>query len=1065
MRINVPIYITHRRGRGSRPPVTAQPLFETTPVVSGSHLGDVLSKLSQKLRVRLGDLAKTENHRELLTWHNETSIESTLIKCRLDLGDRSAHLKLVLAALRRYERKLAFSPSLPDVWFDVEPGESLLERATEVYQSHFRSIGKDFPDYPVESHCIEGRGWIDEVSIEVMPSFKTKKQVDPLRALLGGEDVSDGGEQLRKTGRCLNWGDEQDLVDPIGVDGDIQRLVQLLQAGDRRGVVLIGPSGSGKTARIEGAVKRRMARARSSLRGCVWHLSPARLISGMSFLGQWQQRVLSILRYAYRQDHVLYFDDLLGLYEAGRTRDSAMCVADTLRSQIDSRPVRLLAEMTPEAWSVLRERDRTFADRFVVMPVQAMDRAASLPVLIGVMRRLESRRKCRFDLDVMPEVLSLYDRFESVSVLPGKAAAALDRMAATHATQVITREDAIKEFKSRSGLQEAIIDNRRTISREEILSRVRQHVVGQDAAVDVLVDRVLVAAARMNDSTRPLAAYLLVGPTGVGKTQLAKAIAECLFDEGGMIRLDMNELSSPTSAARLVGTFDNPDGLLTSAIRRRPHAVLLLDEIEKAHPSVLDALLHALGEARLSDARGRVVDLSGLLILMTSNLGARESSRRSGFADSDADEATRQAHLRAVREFFRPEFFNRIDDVLCFDRLSPESIESIAEIQLRQVLRRDGLLRRRVLFDVDPSAIRLTALAGYDPKFGARALKRRIEQDLVRPAAEVLASTASTKPTLLRLDVEDGKLRTRLDLIDSESDTAEAGLSTQAQPIVSGWGSSVESWLGRVHELVADTPLRFEVGDEGVDSATLELMALKESLREADELFQAYREATRQPAMQRKHATPVKASHLSLNVDFHSRSEHRDLQAIDDIHDFIRESTQTITADQVDHSRRDLVVALDRLWKQLACRTTTDRAALRIRIFGDSLAERLAARVSTVGSLNRLTEALRYWLVEQEQLDVSVWHADDQQEVDDGERIERRGESVLICSGAFCLASLSELLGSWWIQSKFDSALAEIRVLALPPEGSQPASPDGSYDLRRQIAQWTESLVNRTILP
>ena len=854
MQIVVPIYVQQSRGGSSAPPITVQPLFFGDPSASGSELGPVIAKLANKLRVRLTELARKSTHEDLLSWHHPDEIHDKVVKLNLDLRDSTAKLKVMLVAIGRYGRKLAFSPSLPDLWFDVEDDESLENRALEVYESHFRQQRKEIADYPVGHHSIEGKAWVDQLIVDILPQREARQPTDPLRALLGGEDVSDGAAQLRQVGRCLNWLDMDDLTQPINAGADVDRLVQLLDVGDRRGVVLVGPSGSGKTARIEGAVRRRIERKkkRSATHGLVWHLSPARLISGMSYLGQWQERVLSILRHAHHFDHVLYFDDVLALYEAGKTRDSSTCVADTLRAHLDVQPVRMLAEMTSEAWAIFRERDRAMADRFVVMPTEALGKQESMAILIGVRRRLEARMHCRFALDVLPEVVSMYDRFERSSVLPGKAAAALARLAARCRRKSVSRDDAVAEFQDRSGLRPSIIDRRLKIDREIVTNRIREKVVGQDAAVTRLVDRVLIAASRLNDTTRPLGTFLLVGPTGVGKTQLAKAVAGCLFDDGGLIRLDMNELSSPASAARLVGTFDAPDGLLTSAVRRRPHAVLLLDEIEKAHPTVLDVLLQALGEARLSDARGRTVDLSGLLILMTSNLGSRESGRGRGFADTEDHQAIAAAHDRAVRGFFRPEFFNRIDGVLSFDRLSLETMESIAWMQFKEILRRDGLQRRSVLIDIDPEAIRQAATRGYDPAMGARALKRQIERDLVRPAAEVLAATATDQATLLKLYLERGEVRTLWQSVE----LAERAFSAREFSI-DELCSLAKTYLDDVAEEIDDGPLSFETSGAGMDPRLLERMTLRDSLHDCQDRLRTLEDANNQPRLQRPQSTPV----------------------------------------------------------------------------------------------------------------------------------------------------------------------------------------------------------------
>ena len=319
-----------------------------------------------------------------------------------------------------------------------------------------------------------------------------------------------------------------------------------------------------------------------------------RLISGMSYLGEWENRVLAILDHARSKDHVLFFDDLPGLFSAGTSSASSLNVAQVLKPTLEKRAVRVLGEITPEAWRVLCERDRAFADLFHVIPVNEPPEPETLRVLVNVARQQEEEHRCTFDLEVVPTVYELHRRFAGDAAFPGKAAGFLRRVAMRSADKTVTRECALHEFQEISGLQTALLDDRATLERKGIVEQLRRWLVGQDHVLDAFADVLVTLKARLNDPKRPLGTLLLLGPTGVGKTQSAKALAEFLFGSPArLLRFDMNEYVDAASARRLTGTPREPEGLLTGAIRRQPFGVVLFDEIEKAAPGVFDLLLAA----------------------------------------------------------------------------------------------------------------------------------------------------------------------------------------------------------------------------------------------------------------------------------------------------------------------------------------------------------------------------------------------------------------------------------------------------------------------------------------
>jgi ATP-dependent Clp protease ATP-binding subunit ClpA len=756
MNLTVAIYVEERKRAGQPVPEYAvRPLFARHPVRRDELLSRALSKLAGELRGMLDALGRDLRHDALARWAFLPDLSEHRLALRLELRRTAPTCKALFVAFDWLGRRLAFTPVLPDLWFELEKGESLETRAAEVLGAHFRRLEKEAEGADVLPAELTDppRAWVTTVDLDVQTKQQPPKPPSRFLMLGGDGDEMSGRAELEKVGRCLDglYPDELDRV--VLRDAEVEELTRLLADPDKRPVLLVGPRQAGKTAVIHEHVFRKVDRRRQqhARKQNVWLLAPQRLISGMCYVGQWEQRLLAILDEARKREHVLYFDDLVGLFQAGLTRDADLSVAHVLRPCIERREVRVLGETTPEALRVLRERDRALADLFHILPIREPAESPNLRILVEAVRQLEGRFRCTFALDVLPTVVELLRRYARDAAMPGKAAGLLRRLATKHAGNAITRDTVLSEFNAQCGLAVAFLDNRRRLQRGDLVESIGREVIGQRPAVDAMADAVLVAKARLNDAGRPLASFPFLGPTGVGKTQAAKALAACLYgDAGRLVRFDMNEYVDATSPARLIGTFAQPEGLLTSAVRRQPFCVLLLDEIEKAHPAVFDLLLQVLGEGRLTDALGRTADFTNAIIVLTSNLGVRDAAGaafglRPGVVDRGA------AFVDAAERFFRPEFFNRLDRVIPFHPLSREEIAAIALKLIRNVFDRDGLRQRKCVLRVDGPAIERVAEQGFHPDLGARALKRAIERQLTRPVALALASIPPATPTVITL--------------------------------------------------------------------------------------------------------------------------------------------------------------------------------------------------------------------------------------------------------------------------------------------------------------------------
>jgi len=766
MKFTTPILIEARRERDVPGAVHyVRPVFFPHLVEASNELSRALAKLAHRLREHLRGEAIGGNHRYVERYTFNPKMMLSRLPLRLDLQDHLALGTFPVVTFRSLQRRLGFVPTLPDVWFELQRGENLAERASEELTRYFRKLAKneehDYVAEVLKPFAQKGQIWLDTLEFDVATGQKfTDTNIHAnFFAALGGSQSFEGETELRKVGRCLDWQYPDRLQRCTRRDDLVQHFSQLMTADDQRPVLLLGQRKVGKTALIHEHVFRTARERGGGMRSKqnLWSISPQRLISGMSYVGQWEDRLLAILKYCRKENHTLYFTDLVGLFRAGVSASSCLSVADVLKPYLERREVRILGEATPAQLRVLRELDRSFADMFHPLLIEEPSPDCTQRILLDTVRRLELRERCRFEADVLPSAVSLTRRYEREAAMPGKAVDLLEQLAVKFAKKTITHGNALEEFHRKSGLNADLLDTRKQLDQKEVLKALQRDVVGQPAALATMVDVIGIAKARLNDPTRPLATLLFLGPTGVGKTQAAKALAKYLFgDAERLLRFDMNEFSTPGSGTRLTGGHDHPEGLLTSAVRREPFAVILLDEIEKAHGDVLDTLLQVLGEGRLTDALGRTADFTNVVIILTSNLGSREASKSIGLhtaATTSNGGTIDRSHtfVKAAERFFRPEFFNRLDRITPFESLGRDSLAKIARGLIDDVIAREGLARRRSLLAIDEDAIAWIVEKGFHPQLGARAMRRAVEQELVAPVAWQLANMARGSPLSLRV--------------------------------------------------------------------------------------------------------------------------------------------------------------------------------------------------------------------------------------------------------------------------------------------------------------------------
>ncbi|HEY1066500.1 MAG TPA: AAA family ATPase, partial [Pirellulales bacterium] len=371
------------------------------------------------------------------------------------------------------------------------------------------------------------------------------------------------------------------------------------------------------------------------------------------------------------------------------------------------------------------------------------------------------------DVEALEAIDRLHRRYASYSAPPGRPLRFLDNLLRDRPSGAgtVSADEVGRAFSRETGLPRVLLDDSERLDLAETRRWFGSRIAGQSAAVELVVELIAAVKAGLTRPGRPIASLLFIGPTGVGKTETAKALAEFLYqDPQRMVRFDMSEYADPWSIDRLVGGSFAQQGLLTAKVREQPFGVLLFDEFEKADPLFFDLLLQILGDGRLTDSVGRTADFSNAVIVMTSNLGAEEFQRASiGFDDSRRAGAAQEHFSKKVRDFLRPEIYNRIDRIVPFAPLDPAMLLSIARRQLDAIRRRDGLQGRNLAFEVPEDVLVALAKSAYDPRYGARPLVRAMERTLLTPLAVEINRWPSTAALTASADLHSGSVNVHVE--------------------------------------------------------------------------------------------------------------------------------------------------------------------------------------------------------------------------------------------------------------------------------------------------------------
>lgn len=597
--------------------------------------------------------------------------------------------------------------------------------------------------------------WFESIELlqhEINLNFFSLKELETISDEEDEKLISKVATQLKAGSRVV-----------YGRKKELDQLLKTLKSKFSKNVILVGPSGVGKTALVWEAV-RQLKKHR--IGNSIWETTASVMVKELTRDTGWQHHLSALCEELFKNNDILFVRNLLELFEVGKYVGNEVSMADYMRTFISRGEVTMITECTEEELARIQLKNPNYTNLFQIIKLEEPKEELE-EIIINKVNDITKAKRIKLEEEAIKETIRLNRRYTPYAGFPGKPIRFLESLLINRKAKakMVSRSEVIQSFCEETGMPPFMIDPQIPMDLKKVEQHFKENVFGQDRAIESLTGLLASVKTALMRTGKPIASLLFIGPTGVGKTEMAKMLSSFMFgNRERMVRFDMSEFSDPYSVMRLTGESYFSDGLLTSAVRRNPFCVLLFDEIEKAHADFYDLLLQILSEGRLTDSSGKLVNFCSTIIIMTSNIGAANlQNNRVSLGKSLDSKDVNEHFLSAVQQYFRPELYNRIDQVLPFEPLTKEVVRHVVDRELNFFRKREGIKFRKMDLLIENKIHDYLSVEGYNAKYGARYLQRTIRERLILPLAKALGTYDYDDQLIVRIEQDGKKLVPNID--------------------------------------------------------------------------------------------------------------------------------------------------------------------------------------------------------------------------------------------------------------------------------------------------------------